>query len=105
MIFTFPQIKQLLELLDKSTLLFIVNQLGSDYLSASEKALLKAHGIDLTKFTNNQGVLEHAFLFGILAEAIGDKRAKKMNYAQFQQFLKLDFVNNFVVYLPKEVSS
>ena len=76
MIFTFPQIKQLLELLDKSTLLFIVNQLGSDYLSASEKALLKAHGIDLTKFTNNQGVLEHAFLFGILAEAIGDKRAK-----------------------------
>lgn len=88
MIFTFPQIQQLLELLDKSTLLFIVNQLGSDYLSASEKALLKAHGIDLTKFTNNQGILEHAFLFGILAEAIGDKRAKKMNYAQFQQFLK-----------------
>jgi hypothetical protein len=87
MIFTFTQIQNLIQVLDKSRLMFIVKQLGSGYLSNVDKAVLKAAGVDLSKFTNSKGVLEHAFLFGILAEAIGDERAKKMSYKEFQQFL------------------
>ena len=88
MLFTFAQIQQLISVLDKSRLVFIVQQLGVNYLSPADKLLLKSFGIDLKQFTNKQGVLEHAFLFGILAEALGDERAKKMNYDQFKDFLQ-----------------
>lgn len=87
MIFTQAQITEMLGILKRHELVFIGTQLGTGFLTAADKALLKAHGIDVNKFKNKQGIIEHAFLFGILAEAIGDKRAKKMNYAQFQTFL------------------
>lgn len=87
MIFTFRQIQELISILDNSKLLFIVSQLGPSYLSFTDKMRLKAAGIDLSKFTNKQGILEHAFLFGILSEAIGDSRAKKMSYVDFKKFL------------------
>ena len=48
--------------------------------------MLLAAGIDLDSYKNKKGVIEHAFLFGILAEAIGDARAKKMNYNSFKKF-------------------
>ena len=88
MIFTSSQISDMLSILKKYELMFIANQLGTDFLTASDKAILLAAGIDVDQFKNAQGIIEHAFLFGILAEAIGDERAKKMNYKQFQKFLK-----------------
>lgn len=87
MIFTFNQIQELISILDNSKIIFIASQLGTSYLSPLDKIRLKKAGIDLSKFTNKQGVLEHAFLFGILSEAIGDKRAKKMSYVDFKKFL------------------
>lgn len=88
MIFTSSQISDMLSILKKYELMFIANQLGTDFLTAADKAILLAAGIDVDQFKNAQGIIEHAFLFGILAEAIGDARAKKMNYKQFQKFLK-----------------
>lgn len=88
MIFTSSQINDLLSILKKHELIFIANQLGDDFLTDADKAILSAAGINVELFRNAQGVIEHAFLFGILSEAIGDKRAKKMNYKQFQQFIK-----------------
>ena len=88
MIFTQGQIQDMLSILRKYELIFIAGQLGLDFLSASDKAILLAAGIDVDQFKNKQGIIEHAFLFGILAEAIGDARAKKMTYKQFQKFLK-----------------
>lgn len=88
MIFTASQISDMLSILKKYELMFIANQLGTDFLTAADKAILLAAGIDVDQFKNAQGIIEHAFLFGILAEAIGDARAKKMNYKQFQKFLK-----------------
>lgn len=87
MIFNQGQIQDLLSILKRYELVFIAGQLGLDFLSQAEKNILSASGIDLDKYKNKKGIIEHAFLFGILAEAIGDDRAKKMSYNQFQKFL------------------
>lgn len=87
MIFTQSQIQDMLGILKRWELVFIAGQLGLDFLSQLDKDLLVASGIDLDKYKNKKGIIEHAFLWGILSEAIGDARAKKMNYAQFQKFL------------------
>lgn len=88
MILTFQQIQDIISILNNHKLVFIAEQLGLDYLSQTDKDVLLAAGIDLTKFTNSQGIIEHAFLFGILSEALSDDRAKNMDYAQFKKFLK-----------------
>lgn len=87
MIFNQGQIQDMLSILKRYELVFIAGQLGLDFLSQSDKDILIAAGVNLDKYKNKKGVVEHAFLFGILAEAIGDARAKKMTYAQFQKFL------------------
>lgn len=87
MTFSFTQIQQMLSLLEKSRLTFIASQLGANFLTPADKLLLKAHGIDIDKFKNKQGIIEHAYYFGILAEALGDKRAQNMSYADFTRFL------------------
>ena len=87
MIFTQAQIQDMLSILKRYELIFIAGQLGLDFLSQADKDILLAAGINLDLFKNKKGVIEHAFLFGILAEAIGDKRAKSMSYDQFKKFL------------------
>jgi hypothetical protein len=87
MIFNNTQIQDMLDILRRYELVFIARQLGITYLSATDKAILLAAGIDVDKFKNKQGIIEHAFLFGMLADAIGDKRARNMSYRQFKQFL------------------
>ena len=72
----------------KHQLTFIAEQLGLNYLSPNDRAILTAAGIDLNQFTNAQGVVDHAYMFGLLAEALGDDRAKGMSYQQFQKFIK-----------------
>lgn len=87
MIFNQWQIHDMLSVLKRYELIFIAGQLGLDFLSQNDKDILKAAGIDLDKYKNKKGIIEYAFLFGILAEAIGDDRAKKMSYANFKKFL------------------
>lgn len=87
MVFTQSQIQDMLSILKRYELVFIAKQLGLSFLSQADKNILLAAGIDVNKYKNKQGIIEHAFLFGILAEAIGDARAKKMSYLQFQKFL------------------
>jgi len=102
MVFTKSQINDIISILKRHQMLFIAGQVGVDYLTDAERALLTASGINLNTFTNKQGILEHAFLFGILADAVGDKRAKGMNYQQFQDFLKS---GNFVPLTEQEESA
>ena len=87
MVFNFAQIQDMLSILRRHELVFIATQLGPSFLTAQDKAILLAAGVDLNKFTDSNGIVQHAFQFGILAAALGDKRAKKMTYAQFQKFL------------------
>ena len=88
MIFTIAQINDILGILRKNKLVFIAEQLGLNFLSQQDKDILVAAGIDLSKYTNKSGIIEHAFMFGLLADALGDDRAKKLNYAQFKKFIK-----------------
>lgn len=87
MIFNFSQIQDMLSILRCHELVFIATQVGPSYLTAADKAILLAAGVDLNRFTDSAGVVQHAFQFGLLAAAIGDRRAKNMTYAQFQKFL------------------
>jgi hypothetical protein len=88
MVFTLAQINDIIGIMKKHRLVFIAEQLGLNYLSQADKDILTAAGFDLTKYTNSQGIIDHAYLFGLLSEALGDKRAKGMNYNQFLKFLK-----------------
>lgn len=87
MIFSNQQIQEILDILKRWELVFICDQLGTDFFSAGDKAILRAAGIDLKKYKNKKGIVEHAYLFGILSEALGDARAAAMNYDQFKRFL------------------
>lgn len=87
MIFNNNQIQDVMGILKRWECVFIGKQLGLNYLTQAEKNLLTAAGIDLTAFTNSGGILEHAFLFGILSDALGSQRAKAMDYKQFLKFL------------------
>ena len=82
MIFTQSQILDMLDIMKRYELIFIAQQLGLQFLSQNDIAILLSAGIDVNQFKNNRGVIEDAFLFGLLAQAIGDDRAKKMNYKQ-----------------------
>lgn len=77
----------MLSILKRYELVFIAQQVGLDYLTEADKAILLAAGINLDSFKNEKGIVEHAFLFGLLSEAIGSKRAKGMKYAQFKKFI------------------
>ena len=87
MIFTQSQILDMLDIMKRYELIFIAQQLGLQFLSQNDVAILLSAGIDVNQFKNNRGVIEDAFLFGLLAQAIGDDRAKKMNYKQFKKFV------------------
>lgn len=87
MYFTNSEIRELLDILKAQELVFIATQLGVEFLTDFDKELLRQAGVDLDQFTNSKGVIEHAFLFGMLADAVGSKRAKGMNYKQFRAFV------------------
>lgn len=99
MIFNNRQIDDMVGILRRWQYLFIAKHVGLDFLTQSEIDILVASGVNVDKYKNSKGIIEHAFLFGILAEAIGDTRAKKMNYKQFLQFLKS---GNFVPLTEQE---
>ena len=88
MVLTAAQVNDIVAILQRHQLTFIAKQLGLDYLTTNDRAILTAAGIDLNQFTNSQGIVEQAYLFGLLAEALGDERAKNMDYKQFQKFVK-----------------
>lgn len=87
MIFAQQQIMDMLDIMKRYELIFIAQQLGLQFLSQNDIAILLSAGIDVNQFKNQKGEIEYAFLFGLLAQAIGDTRAKSMNYKQFQKFV------------------
>lgn len=88
MIFNFKQIHEIIDILKNSSIVFIAKQLGLNYLTKSEINILKLSGVDVSKLENNKGIIDYAFMFGILADALGDKRAKSMDFKEFKNFLK-----------------
>lgn len=88
MILDTKQVKELLDILDKYQAIFIGNNIGTDFLSIEDEIILTSAGINLDDFKNSKGVIEQAFLFGMLSEAIGNDASSKMNYKQFKGFIE-----------------
>lgn len=81
------QIQELLQIVDNFHVLFVAQQVGVDILTPDDILTLKNAGIDVEKWRGKDGKIAHAFKFGLLAEAIGNKQSKKMNYDQFKKFI------------------
>ena len=81
------QIQELLSIIDNFHILFIAQTVGADVLTPNEIQILKDNGIDVAKFVGKDGKIDHAFKFGVLAEALGTKKAKTLNYDKLKQFI------------------
>jgi hypothetical protein len=87
MILTPAQIQELVKIIENQHLIFLANTVGTGILSQSDLDILTSHGIDVTKLPT-YGVVDDAFRFGILADALGSEKAKKMSYSDFKNTLK-----------------
>lgn len=81
------EIQEILDIINNFHILFIANQVGVDTLTPADLKILSDHGIDISKIVDGQGKVTDAFRFGILAEALGSKQAKTLNYDQFKKFV------------------
>lgn len=84
--FNTKQIKEVLELIDAYNFLYIGQNFGSQALSYNERALLVKYGFEVSEY--DLSLPETAFRFGLMAETLGDKRVKNMNYKTFKKYLK-----------------
>ena len=92
------KIQELFDIIDRNNVKFLASQIGEDFLSKKDKALLKSAGIDIKKLPKKD-VIDNAFKFGIIAMAVGDERAQKLNYKNFKKFIA---DNNYVPLNDKE---
>ena len=87
-ILTPQQIEEVLEIVDRYTLTFIAQSIGTNILTKKDKQVLNNAGIDLSKLKFHDSEVVQAFKFGILSDAIGHSASKKMTYEQFKKSLK-----------------
>lgn len=86
MAFSKKQIEEMMEIIKLTNITFIGENIGLNALSKDDKRILKKFGIKTKKF-KSKGAVYSAFRFGLLSDALGDKRAKGMSYSQFKTFL------------------
>jgi len=87
MIFTRAEIEELLEIIRFQHLVFISKNVGTQTLSIQDRSLLKKHGVDLIQF---KGIPlgDQAYLFGVLAEAVGNQNAITFSYNEFKKYIQ-----------------
>lgn len=68
-------------------MVFIAHNVGTSVLSQEEKTRLKSIGIDVEKLSQ-AGIVDDAFKFGILADALKYSEAKNITYGEFKTYLK-----------------
>lgn len=87
MIFNQNQLDELYEIIETYHATFIGINVGVSVLSNNDKVLLKNAGIKIDSFSPNT-LIDNAFKFGILAEALGDKNTKGISYEDFKNYIK-----------------
>jgi len=88
MLLTPDKIQEILDIFDNFHVLFIANQVGTDILTPNDLAVLAKHGVDISNIVDVEGKVTDAFKFGLLAEALGNKAAKKLDYKSFLKFVE-----------------
>jgi len=88
MIFSKQEIVELLEVIDYHHTIFIASTVGTDTLTIEDKELLNKFGIDADALSTKHPHVDQAFRFGILAEALGGKNARMLNFTDFKQYIR-----------------
>lgn len=86
--FTNKQVEELLEIIELQNIIFIGENIGVDILSTNDIELLRSNGLTEKELSTLYTPFEESYHFGILSEALGDKRAKDLSYADFKKFLR-----------------
>jgi len=87
MIFTKTQIDNILNIIDKNTIIYGAVNVGVDQLSPYDKFILESYGIDIEKLQEDFPLFQQPFYFGRLTQILGDKNAKKLTYDDFLSYL------------------
>lgn len=92
MYLTIDQTHQLLKIIEGNQAIVIGSELGSDFLTESDKQLLRLNGIDYNAIYKPLGgegsSINLSFHFGMLAEAIGAFEANKLTYQSLRQYVR-----------------
>lgn len=88
MIFTQPQIEELLRLIDLQTVYLVGQNIGKEALTAEDKKILKSHGIEIEDIVTPYSPYLQAFLWGRLAALLGERRASTITYDDFVKYIK-----------------
>lgn len=80
------RLERLFQSIERISTLFLAQDVDKDILSDTDKQNLRKAGLDPKEIRSKQ-YLNKAYQFGIIAEALGDKRAKQMNFDQFNEFI------------------
>ncbi len=99
---TFKQIQSLLDVVKAKHSQFIMVNLGPNFLTSADITLLKAFGITPRIFRGQFSYLDYAFYFGLLSEALGNKKAKNMTFSQLKKFISS---NKFVPLTETELAT
>ena len=82
------QIHTLSELLERQLLFFAGSTLGPQFLSDSNKVLLKDNGIDVTKmYTPSNDLVTNNYILGMLSSVLGDSRTKGLSYDELVKYI------------------
>jgi len=84
------QIQDLLQIIDTNQSIFIGKQLGIEFLSEYDKAILKQKGIDIdTLYDPSEDSIYSSFHLGLLAQALEDTIAlNKLSYFELKDYIK-----------------
>ncbi len=80
-------LQKLSDIIERTHIVFIGQQVGTKILSNSDKEILRLHGIDVTLLPL-EGKVDLAFKFGLLAEALGKEKAKDMTFSDLKKFVE-----------------
>jgi hypothetical protein len=86
--FTTQQIKQMLDIIDKNTLIYIGGNIGVDVFSEDDKQTLKRFGVDWKKLKTEFTPYEQMFYFGRLSQILGDEKTRSLTYTDLLKYLK-----------------
>lgn len=84
------QINQLLDIINKNQAILIGSQLGTEFLSEYDKALLEINGVDWKSlYDSSFDSIYTSFHLGMLAQALGDVAAmNKLDYNTVKEYIQ-----------------
>lgn len=87
MIFSQDQLEELYNIIDTYNAIFIGTNVGADVLSQRDKDLLNDAGINVDDLPEDT-LIDNAFRFGVLAEALGNSATNSLSFDAFKAYIK-----------------